>query len=120
MKGREVMTRGQSPRASCLQQTGRIRGVRGFRRTRAGYGELLIERLSDDPGSRFGRGFGRSNLSQMRAFYLAYRNILPDAVWIFARRNFRGSVLAKGCRSIRLGRWSIITGLERSTPALMS
>jgi predicted nuclease of restriction endonuclease-like (RecB) superfamily len=42
---------------------------------RAGYGEELIEHLSRDLGARFGRGFGRSNLFQMRAFYLAYRSI---------------------------------------------
>jgi hypothetical protein len=43
---------------------------------RAGYGELLIEHLSSDLTSRFGRGFGRRNLFQMRAFYLAYADIL--------------------------------------------
>jgi len=43
---------------------------------RAGYGEELIVRLSSDLQSRFGRGFGRANLFQMRSFYLAYRNIL--------------------------------------------
>jgi predicted nuclease of restriction endonuclease-like (RecB) superfamily len=43
---------------------------------RAGYGDVLIERLSRDLTSRFGRGFGRSNLFQIRAFYLAYREIL--------------------------------------------
>lgn len=43
---------------------------------RAGYGEELIVRLSSDLQSRFGRGFGRANLFQMRAFYVAYRNIL--------------------------------------------
>jgi hypothetical protein len=51
---------------------------------RAGYGEELIVRLSSDLQSRFGRGFGRANLFQMRSFYLTYRNILqtpPDAVW---------------------------------------
>ena len=42
---------------------------------RAGYGEELIVRLSKDLQSRFGRGFGRANLFQMRAFYLAYRAI---------------------------------------------
>jgi hypothetical protein len=42
---------------------------------RAGYGDVLIERLSRDLTSRFGRGFGRSNLFQIRAFYLAYREI---------------------------------------------
>ncbi len=43
---------------------------------RAGYGEELIVRLSGDLQSRFGRGFGRANLFQMRAFFLAYREIL--------------------------------------------
>jgi predicted nuclease of restriction endonuclease-like (RecB) superfamily len=40
---------------------------------RAGYGEALVERLAADLSARFGRGFGRSNLFQMRAFYLAFR-----------------------------------------------
>jgi predicted nuclease of restriction endonuclease-like (RecB) superfamily len=43
---------------------------------RAGYGEELIVRLSGDLQARFGRGFGRANLFQMRAFYLEYREIL--------------------------------------------
>jgi hypothetical protein len=43
---------------------------------RAGYGEELIVRLSSDLQSRFGRGFGRANVFQMRSFYVAYRNIL--------------------------------------------
>ncbi|MGD0485475.1 MAG: PDDEXK nuclease domain-containing protein, partial [Gemmatimonadales bacterium] len=43
--------------------------------TRASYGEELLARLSHDLSERFGRGFGRSNLFQMRAFYLAYRGI---------------------------------------------
>jgi predicted nuclease of restriction endonuclease-like (RecB) superfamily len=40
---------------------------------RAGYGEEIVRRLSVDLSERFGRGFGRANLFQMRAFYLAYR-----------------------------------------------
>jgi predicted nuclease of restriction endonuclease-like (RecB) superfamily len=40
--------------------------------SRAGYGEMLIRRLAADLTARFGRGFGRSNLFQIRAFYLAY------------------------------------------------
>jgi predicted nuclease of restriction endonuclease-like (RecB) superfamily len=36
---------------------------------RAGYGEQLIERLSIDLTQRFGRGFSRQNLWQMRQFY---------------------------------------------------
>jgi predicted nuclease of restriction endonuclease-like (RecB) superfamily len=43
--------------------------------TKADYGEQLIERLSKDLTKRFGRGFGKSNLFQMRGFYLAYSSI---------------------------------------------
>ncbi len=39
---------------------------------RADYGEQLIEQLSGDLTRQFGRGFGRANLWQMRAFYLAW------------------------------------------------
>lgn len=39
---------------------------------RAGYGEALIQRLALDLTNRFGRGFSRQNLQQMRAFYLAW------------------------------------------------
>ena len=42
---------------------------------RADYGEQLIEQLSVDLTRQFGRGFGRANLWQMRAFYRAW----PDA-----------------------------------------
>lgn len=36
---------------------------------RAEYGEELLEKLSSDLTKRFGRGFSRRNLSQMRKFY---------------------------------------------------
>jgi hypothetical protein len=39
---------------------------------RAAYGEALIQRLSKDLARRFGRGFSRQNLWQMRAFYRAW------------------------------------------------
>jgi predicted nuclease of restriction endonuclease-like (RecB) superfamily len=39
---------------------------------RAGYGEQLIEQLASDLSKQFGRGFGRANLWQMRAFYQAW------------------------------------------------
>ena len=41
-------------------------------RARAEYGEALIERLSADLSARFGRGFSKQNLWQMRAFHLAW------------------------------------------------
>lgn len=46
---------------------------------RADYGERLIERLAADLTRRFGRGFGRRNLFQVRAFYLAYPEIVQTA-----------------------------------------
>ncbi|MES2259784.1 MAG: PDDEXK nuclease domain-containing protein [Pseudomonadota bacterium] len=39
---------------------------------RAAYGEALTKRLGNDLSRLFGRGFGWRNLTQMRAFYLAW------------------------------------------------
>ncbi len=36
------------------------------------YGEKLLDRLSSDLTSKHGRGFSRSNVALMRAFYLAW------------------------------------------------
>jgi predicted nuclease of restriction endonuclease-like (RecB) superfamily len=46
---------------------------------KAEYGERIVERLSKDLTARFGRGFGRRNLFQMRAFYLAYTQKVQTA-----------------------------------------
>jgi predicted nuclease of restriction endonuclease-like (RecB) superfamily len=43
------------------------------------YGEEIIDRLADDLRARFGRGFSRSNVFQMRQFYLAYRRKVQTA-----------------------------------------
>lgn len=40
------------------------------------YGKEIVDRLSKDLTDKFGRGFKRSNLFQMRAFYLAYEKIV--------------------------------------------
>jgi len=46
--------------------------------SRAEYGKQIIERLAKDLSDRLGRGFQKTNLFQMRAFYLAYpHNIGP-------------------------------------------
>lgn len=45
---------------------------------RAGYGEQLIERLSQDLTLRFGRGFSARNLEQMRLFYATWQ--IPQTV----------------------------------------
>lgn len=39
---------------------------------RAGYGEALVKRLSEDLTARFGKGFGAVNVSQMKRFYLQW------------------------------------------------
>ena len=43
--------------------------------SRAEYGKQVIERLAKDLGNRFGRGFQKSSLFQMRAFYLSYPDL---------------------------------------------
>lgn len=48
-------------------------------KARARYGEAIMQQLASDLGERFGRGFGKSKLYQMRAFYLAYADILQTA-----------------------------------------
>lgn len=40
------------------------------------YGKEIVDRLAKDLTDKFGRGFGRSNLFQMRAFYLVYEKIV--------------------------------------------
>ena len=41
--------------------------------TRASYGEDLVAKLAQDLTAGFGRGFSRTNVFQMRQFFLAYR-----------------------------------------------
>lgn len=41
-------------------------------KARAEYGEALLERLAGDSTSRYGRGFGVVNLSQMKKLYLLW------------------------------------------------
>jgi predicted nuclease of restriction endonuclease-like (RecB) superfamily len=48
-------------------------------KAKAEYGTAVVEKLSEDLTSQFGRGFRRSNLFQMRAFYLAYAQVLQPA-----------------------------------------
>jgi predicted nuclease of restriction endonuclease-like (RecB) superfamily len=39
---------------------------------RASYGDVLLKRLASDLITRYGRGFSRTNLQQMREFYLSW------------------------------------------------
>jgi len=41
-------------------------------RTRSTYGEELLDRLSKDLTAKHGRGFSRSNVAQIRAFYMTW------------------------------------------------
>ncbi len=41
-------------------------------KARAEYGEVLLKRLGHDLSVRLGKGFSRSNLQQMRVFYLGW------------------------------------------------
>jgi hypothetical protein len=45
-------------------------------KSKAQYGGEVIDQLASDLTMRFGRGFGRRNLFQIRAFYLAYPSIV--------------------------------------------
>jgi predicted nuclease of restriction endonuclease-like (RecB) superfamily len=45
---------------------------------RAEYGKALLKELAASLTEEFGRGFSRSNLQNMRKFYLAYRDCLPE------------------------------------------
>jgi predicted nuclease of restriction endonuclease-like (RecB) superfamily len=47
---------------------------RGHRK--ANYGEQLVEQLAADLTSRFGKGFSRTNVFQMRQFYLSFRETI--------------------------------------------
>jgi len=59
---------------------------------RAGYGEELLERLSADLGTRYGRGFGVDNLQRFRVFYLTYP---PHQIHATLSRKFDESVHAE-------------------------
>jgi len=45
---------------------------------RAGYGERIIEKLSEQLSSELGRGFSVSNLKLIRQFYLCYQERVPQ------------------------------------------
>src|SRR5580658_182191 len=52
---------------------------------RAEYGEQLIDHLSAGLTARFGRGFSRRAVYQMRAFYQAYPAIVQSPIAQFAQ-----------------------------------
>jgi len=81
---REVLTRARarayqavnSEMVACYWEIGRLiveEEQRG--EARAEYGKRLIQGLSDRLSSEFGKGFDKSNLWNMRAFYMAYPKV---------------------------------------------
>jgi predicted nuclease of restriction endonuclease-like (RecB) superfamily len=48
-------------------------------KSKAGYGERLLDKLSADLSAKLGRGFSRRNVFLMRQFYLAYPPIVQTA-----------------------------------------
>ena len=67
---------------------------------RADYGSALLRRLATDLVQRFGRGFSRPNLQQMRLFYLAYppSSDLADTVWHIAAASRTANSPGAVCR----------------------
>lgn len=55
---------------------------------RAKYGEQILKQLSRELTKEFGKGFSRSNLQNMRAFYLSYetcQSVTGKLSWIHHR-----------------------------------
>lgn len=60
-------------------------------KARAEYGTQLLKSLSERLSTEFGKGFDRTNLQNMRAFYLAYPIVdalRPQLTWTHYRREF--------------------------------
>ena len=83
---------------------------------RAARGQQLLQRLSADLATRFGRGFSVDNLEQMRLFYLAYT---PQ--WIsetLSRNNSAVHIAGKSetaSRNIGLEQLALVPGRKSET-----
>ena len=81
--------------------------------TRAGYGEELVVQLSRDLQARFGRGFGRANLFQMRAFFLAYREIVQTVSGVSGEQDTRQIVQTLSGQSLEAGGVTVVAARFR-------
>jgi hypothetical protein len=61
-------------------------------KNRAGYGEKVIEELSEKLSQKYGRGFSTTNLRYFRTFYLTYSSRSPEI------RQIGSGELAKGSK----------------------
>ena len=52
---------------------------------RADYGDVLVERLGQDLSARYGRGYSRRNVFQMKAFYLGWEIVQTPSGQLQAR-----------------------------------
>lgn len=66
--------------------------------TRAGYGERLLDLLSEHLRARVGRGYSTTNLRYFRTFYLAYRTRTPEI------RHIEGGELKPDARGLSTDR----------------
>jgi predicted nuclease of restriction endonuclease-like (RecB) superfamily len=90
---------------------------------RAGYGEQILSKLSQDLTARFGRGFGRRNLFQIRAFYLAYRSIVQTSSAQLAKEQTLSAQSGAGVRATPLlesGGLDISESPSRKSPLMAS
>jgi predicted nuclease of restriction endonuclease-like (RecB) superfamily len=94
-------------------------------KARAGYGEELIKRLSNDMTENFGRGFSEMNLRNMRRFYLEFPVQIQQTLsvkssgknkfqTVFGESSIPQTVSAKSLKSEPLSRKSVI----RQTPSV--
>jgi|GEM_PF-1170200 len=86
---------------------------------RAGYGEQLIERLSADLSTQFGRGFGVNNLENMRRFFLAYPRY-PISQTLSGKLDKRGYPSKTPRQYLRVSRYPNSLRRSRSRGRLMS
>ncbi len=72
-------------------------------KTRAEYGEALLERLSADLTGRYGRGFGVDNLQRFRLFYLAYP---PSRI--------HATLSRKSCQETQTGKYATVSRFSQA------
>ena len=85
-------------------------------KARAEYGERLLEKLSDDLTTRFGRGFGLVQLNVMRQFFLAYPAILQSPIDESRAGGAAPAILQPAIEETALGLPRKLGGLARRFP----
>src|SRR6266481_4766656 len=81
---------------------------------RAGYGEQILSKLSQDLTSRFGRGFGVDNLQRFRSFFLSYP---PGSIYATLSRKLPEALPAISQTSSRKSRLETYATASRNSAA---